>query len=116
MQGEHFMRTWIKDGARVLMTGAALATVGAVMAYSGVSTDRYTLPGDRDERQHAAAPGAQMPDSTQAGDSEMTTGLPGTSALTRPRMAGAAGVALAVLGVSMMIRRRRRAAGPGEDI
>jgi hypothetical protein len=116
MQGEHFMRTWIKDGARLLMTGAALATVGAVMAYSGVSTDRYTLPGDRDDRQHATAPGAQMSDSAVTGDSEVITGLPGTSALTRPRMAGAAGVALAVLGVGMMIRRRRRAAGPGEEI
>lgn len=113
------MRTWIKDGARVLMTGAALATVGAVMAYSGVSTDRYTLPGDRDDRddrQYSTAPGAQMPDSAMTGDAEVTTGLPGTSALTRPRMAGAAGVALAVLGVGMMIRRRRRAAGPGEEI
>ena len=103
------MRTWIKDGARVLMTGLALAGVSAVLAYSGVSTDRYTVPADRDESQQDT-PAAQEDDTTAA------PGLAGTAALTRPRMAGAAGVPLAVLGVGMLIRRRRRAAGSGEEI
>jgi hypothetical protein len=106
MQGEHFMRTWIKDGVRMLMTGATLAGVSAVLAYSGVSTDQYTLPSDRDER----------PQDTPAAEESDATMPPGTSVLTRPRMAGAVGVALAVLGVGMLIRRRRRAAGPGEEI
>lgn len=93
----------------MLMTGAALAGVSAVMAYSGVSTDRYTLPTDRTDRQQ------DMP-ATEESDSTMTTGLASTSAMTRPRIAGAAGAALAVLGVGMMIRRRRRAAGSGEEV
>jgi hypothetical protein len=93
----------------MLVTGVALAGVSAVMAYSGVSTDRYTLPTDRTDRQ-------QDTPVTEESDSTMTTGLAGTSAMTRPRMAGAAGTALAVLGVGMMIRRRRRAAGSGEEV
>jgi hypothetical protein len=107
MQGEHFMRTWIKDGARVLMTGVALAGVSTVLAYSGVSTDRYTLPADRDERPQDAPVTEEAETTTPSGVAATT------SALTRPRMAGAAGVALAVLGVGMLIRRRRRAAGAG---
>jgi hypothetical protein len=93
----------------MLMTGAALAGVSAVMAYSGVSTDRYTLPTDRND-------GQQDTPAMEESDSTMASGLAGPSAMTRPRIAGAAGAALAVLGVGMMIRRRRRAAGSGEEV
>lgn len=95
------MRTWIKDGARLLTAVTALAGVGAVLAYSGVSTDRYTLPTERDDRTEDSFT-SPVPDTSAEAE------LPGTSPLTRPRMAGAAGLAVAALGVGMIIRRRRR--------
>ena len=102
-KGEHFMRIWIKNGVRMAILVTTLT--GAGLACSSVSTDRYTLPTDPADRREDSFP-ASGTDATET---------PDTRPVSRTRIAGLLGLAVAVAGAGAAIRRRRRRAAGQED-
>jgi len=100
------MRTWIRNGVRVGGLMAAIAGVGAGLASSRTMTSRFTLASDRDGDRETAdrAPAAEATGTDQASP----------VASRRGPVAGAAGLAVTALGVTLVIRRRRRAARAGQ--
>lgn len=100
------MRTWIKNSARFTVLATALAGTGAVLAYSRGSGGGSTLLAGR--------PGEQ--DETTGMGAAVEAGLAGMRSATRRPVAGLAGLAVTAAGTAMLIRRRRRrAAGTGEE-
>lgn len=97
------MRTWIKNGVRVGVLMAAIAGVGAGLASSRTMTDRFTLASDRDEDRASAE---RTGTTTEAAETDQAA----PAGRRRGPVAGAAGLAVTALGVTLLIRRRRRAA------
>ncbi len=116
-KGEHFMQTWIKNGVRMTILVTAFAGAGAGLACSSVVTDRSARlagwagrRGSSDAAEGSVAAGSADP-SAAADESESSgTGAP---------IGRLVGLAIAVLGAGLVVRRRRRgrhaATGQGEE-